>query len=201
MQCLCGYRNTRRPSPHPDWWRELYGHYGDSSRQLKVKVAEVPQSPATNNRHSQNQQHVGKDTSSLNAHSVCLSQSEGSRNSKLSENVELFSQNLLICESDSDSYGHANWSVFLKYCLDALCMATPTDVANAKRQQAVKSAEIAYVGEGSVGQEVCVTFWADPGEDGGVHFHICDRDTGALINYAYVTFFSPEEVQLKLSKL
>ena len=117
----------------------------------------------------------------------------------VSDSVTSF--NLTVCSSDLDTYGHANWAAHLKYCLDALCMGTDSQSSQQMRSRAVKSAEISYIGEGNVGQRIQVRFWKDKTSPQSVHFRIVGSESRQLITYAFLQFYSLDDVELSVSKL
>ncbi|KAK7089867.1 uncharacterized protein [Littorina saxatilis] len=206
VQSVLVDRETRRPAPHPDWWREKFGQYTDATKQLKVNVRKEPEEDTIRGGEFESKDNTSHKLN--NGEFTAKDQKLTDQNSNSSLHVpdllplseRVTSYNLTVCESDSDSYGHANWSVYLKYCLDALVMGSPETSKELKRR-AVKSAEISYISEGSVGQEVCVKFWEDEVVPRGVHFHIIGCDSKQLMNYVFVQFYSLEDVELMLSKL
>ena len=185
VQSVLVDRVTRRPTPHPDWWRQRFDHYTDPGRQLKVNVQKEPLEEASG-------------AEPISSRVTAL---KGRVPQDLPVSDSLTSHDLIVCNSDVDAYGHANWSVYLKYCLDALIMGTGSESAKHLKSRAVKAAEISYIGEGSVGQQIQVNFWKDKTVPQSVHFHIVSSESKQLVTYAFLQFYPLEDVELTISKL
>lgn len=193
VQSVLVDRETRRPAQHPQWWRERYGAFSQPGRQLVVSVR--PEPPAADSSAA-----VGSAPPSEPAAAAAHAQQD----LPFPPDGGVWSWSLRVCDSDSDAYGHANWSVFLKYCLDALAMGAGSHdprAAQRIKSRALKRADIAYVSEGSIGQDLRVKFWKDPVIRGSVHFSTQDSTTGKTINYAFLQFYPLEDVTLSISNL
>lgn len=196
VQSVLVDRVTRRPTPHADWWRKKFGRYTTPSRQLKVSVQKEPLEEVLGVDGSQN----GKSASQQPVTGgVTAVKGRGPQDLPVSDSVT--SLDLIVCDSDVDSYGHANWAVYLKYCLDALIMGTSLESSKQLKSRAVKLAEVAYIGEGSVGQRIRVNFWKDKTLPQSVHFRIVGLESKQLITYAFLQFYSLDDVELSISKL
>jgi acyl-CoA thioesterase FadM len=182
-------RQTRRPTPYPDSWRADYGACSKPDRQLVVKVVREPSA-----RESQNEPGPHSSSSQLIRSSLT---------SGLPVPDGVSSYKLTVCDSDTDAYGHANWSPYLKFCLDALKMASLQDPTSTQefKKRAVKRADIAYINEGNVAQDIRVKFWKDSEDGCCAHFSIEDFNSGDPITYALIQFYSLEEVALPVSTL
>ena len=191
VQSVLVDRESRRPAPHPDWWREKFGCFTDPERQLKVTVEGEPNQTGTLGQGSKSHGGAGLVSRGETCQVV--------QDLPIRDGVTSF--DLTVNHSDSDAYGHLNWTAFVKYCLDAVMTGVSKDASRLMATRAVKSVKISFVGEGSVGQRLRVKFWKDEVVSEALHFRIVDLDSGQLITYAFVEFYSVDEVEIPISKL
>ncbi|KAL8615470.1 hypothetical protein ACOMHN_053806 [Nucella lapillus] len=176
---------TKRPSPFPEWWRERYGGFSSPEQQLKVQVQQAPKEPDSK---AETRNHGGT-----------YEDFEVNQDFPVADHVTFC--NMMVASSEIDGYGHANWTSFLKYCVDAMMTGNSPEARHILQRQALKLADIAFVKEASLGQTIVVTFWKDANVPSAVHFNIVDSNSGQLISYARLQFYSLREVTLPVGKL
>ena len=189
VQSILFDMESRSPVPHADWWRKKIGRCSDPERQLKV----ILQEELGQDEHSEpNRRDV---TGTVSGEKL----GQGVPDLPIGDGVR--SCDFTVLNSDTDINGHANWTEFLRYCLDAVVMGVPQGVSQLMEARAVKYAKISFVGEGSAGQRLRVKFWKDSVVPESAHFRIVNVESGQLITYAYIQFYSIVEVEIPVSRL
>ncbi|KAK7482488.1 hypothetical protein BaRGS_00026305 [Batillaria attramentaria] len=180
VQSVLVDRETRRPVPFPDWWMEMYGQFSSPEKQLKVVAEKEP----------------------LDVEAAIKT---GAQVSSESEPFDcgVTSVDMVVCASDTDVYGHTNWSAYLKYCIDALASVSHCRKSDYMLKRAVKTAQIAYKNEGSLGQKIHVRYWRKKMTPNCVHFNVVScADIEQMLSYACVEFYDLTDVSMtNFSKL
>ncbi|XP_076437220.1 uncharacterized protein LOC143276546 [Babylonia areolata] len=214
IQSVTVDRKTRLPSPLPDWWRKEFGGLSAPERQLRVNVrragdeqtclreeplnhGDVSKSPGVSHNHtSKHQVANGRISADLSHPEPGL---DSYQDPPITDCVTSF--DTIINYSDIDPYGHANWAVFLKYCVDAMILGHSSEVRASLQSLALKSADISFVREGSLGKRMTVKFWKDADIPRAVHFNVVEKDSGQLVTYVFLQFYSLQAVRLPVAKL
>lgn len=175
VQSVLVNKETRKPVPFPEWWMEMYGSFSSPQKQLKVLVEKEPRAGT-----------ASQSSSPVNNRVL-------SGNEPITNGVSRV--DMVVCAGDTDVYGHANWSAFLKYCIEAISVVACQCKSDYMLRRVVKSAKLSYCSEGSMGQKIQVHFWRSASTPDCVHFQVIECKNNGLLSYAVLEFYQPEDLE------